>query len=51
MYHWDMPFSLTKLGGWTNPIVGDAFVSYAEFVLNTFGDRVSFFREPWIEDP
>lgn len=42
MYHWDLPYELQRLGGWTNPAVIDIFVDYAKILLDKFGDRVKY---------
>lgn len=40
LYHWDLPFALEKLGGWTNRDILHWFGEYASFCIRTFGDRV-----------
>ncbi|XP_050316395.1 myrosinase 1-like [Anthonomus grandis grandis] len=40
IYHWDTPYALDFLGGWTNPKMVDYFVAYADIAFNLFGDRV-----------
>lgn len=52
MYHWELPESLQKLGGWANVEMVDLFMDYAELLLKTFGDRVKIwttFNEPWYD--
>ncbi|KFQ39625.1 Lactase-phlorizin hydrolase, partial [Mesitornis unicolor] len=51
LFHWDLPQALQVLGGWQNDSIIDAFVNYADFCFDTFGDRVKFwitFHEPWV---
>lgn len=40
MFHWDLPQALEKRGGWPTRVVPDAFASYANILVKTFGDRV-----------
>jgi 6-phospho-beta-glucosidase len=40
LFHFDMPFELQKIGGWTNREVVDAYENYARVCFELFGDRV-----------
>ena len=40
LYHWDLPLALEKRGGWTNRIVVEAFIRFADVCSKSFGDRV-----------
>lgn len=41
MFHWDLPQSLeTRFGGWRDRRTADAFATYADTIVKTFGDRV-----------
>lgn len=40
LYHWDLPQALQDRGGWANRETVHAFVSYADIVARTLGDRV-----------
>jgi len=40
MFHWDLPQALEDEGGWRVRPTVDAFASYADFVVKTYGDRV-----------
>ncbi|KOB64528.1 Uncharacterized protein OBRU01_24123 [Operophtera brumata] len=42
IYHWDMPWNLQVLGGWTNPFVVQLFTDYAKVLFDKFGDRVKY---------
>ncbi|MFW9993619.1 MAG: GH1 family beta-glucosidase [Candidatus Odinarchaeota archaeon] len=51
LYHWDLPVLLQATGGWLSREVVDAYVDYATFVFNHFGDRVKLwitFNEPMV---
>ncbi|WP_220195985.1 GH1 family beta-glucosidase [Ktedonospora formicarum] len=50
LYHWDLPLSLHKVGGWTNRDTAYAFADYADIVTKRLGDRVANWitlNEPW----
>ncbi len=40
LYHWDLPYTLEKEGGWTNREILNWFGRYADLVTRHFGDRV-----------
>ena len=42
MYHFDLPYSLQKEGGWSNRKTIDAFVDYAKVLFENYGDRVTY---------
>ncbi|MFX0032039.1 MAG: GH1 family beta-glucosidase [Promethearchaeota archaeon] len=44
LYHWDLPLSLHQIGSWKSQKVIDAYVEYASFMFDQYGDRV----EKWI---
>ncbi|XP_055842676.1 myrosinase 1-like [Episyrphus balteatus] len=49
MYHWDLPAEIQKLGGFTNSVIINYFIAYAEELIINFGDRVKTwitFNEP-----
>ena len=51
LFHWDLPSSLQKIGGWESPEVVDAYVNYTTLMFNHFGDRVKkwiTFNEPMV---
>ena len=51
LYHWDLPLALHEIGGWENREVVEAYVEYAKFIFDHFGDRVKkwiTFNEPAI---
>ena len=43
LYHWDLPLTLEKEGGWLNKKTSDAFLEYATTCFREFGDRVKTF--------
>jgi beta-glucosidase len=43
LYHWDLPFALEAVGGWTNRDCAYWFADYAAIVAQRFGDRVKHF--------
>ncbi len=42
LYHWDLPLSLEKKGGWRKRSTAKAFEKYTEAVVKKLGDRVKF---------
>ncbi|XP_060595948.1 lactase/phlorizin hydrolase-like [Ruditapes philippinarum] len=51
LYHWDLPVSLNKTGGWLNESIVDAFAEYARICFEKFSDNVKYwitFNEPKI---
>ncbi|MFX1503492.1 MAG: GH1 family beta-glucosidase [Promethearchaeota archaeon] len=51
LYHWDLPLSLQEIGGWESREVIDAFINYASFMFDHYGDRVKkwiTFNEPLV---
>ncbi|MEP6684389.1 MAG: GH1 family beta-glucosidase [Parafilimonas sp.] len=40
LYHWDLPYTLHKKGGWTNRDIINWFSDYVSFCIQKFGDRV-----------
>ncbi|MFX0071682.1 MAG: GH1 family beta-glucosidase [Candidatus Hermodarchaeota archaeon] len=51
LYHWDLPVELNEMGAWESREVVDAFVEFASFAFNEFGDRVKnwiTFKEPLV---
>ncbi|MGX9419161.1 glycoside hydrolase family 1 protein [Vibrio sp. WJH972] len=43
LYHWDLPLTLEKKGGWLSKDTSDAYIEYAKLCFNEFGDRVKHF--------
>ncbi|XP_060525275.1 myrosinase 1-like [Cylas formicarius] len=41
-FHTDIPFELSKVGGFTNETTVQHFVDYTDLLFKTFGDRVKF---------
>ena len=51
LYHWDLPLALQEIGSWESREVVDAYVKYAKFIFDHYGDRVKkwiTFNEPAI---
>ncbi|MFW9902163.1 MAG: GH1 family beta-glucosidase, partial [Candidatus Thorarchaeota archaeon] len=51
LYHWDLPLELNNIGAWASSEVVNAFVDYARFMFDKFGDRVKkwiTFNEPLV---
>lgn len=40
LFHWDLPYELEKIGGWTNREIINYFIDYTFKVVSTFQDRV-----------
>lgn len=40
LFHYDLPYELSKIGGWENREIIDAFNNYAKVCFESFGDRV-----------
>jgi len=40
MFHWDLPQALEDRGGWRSRTVTDAFATYADTIVQAYGDRV-----------
>jgi beta-glucosidase len=52
LYHWDMPLSLARAGGWENRASIDWFRHYADVVFDNFHDQVDLYvlvNEPLVE--
>jgi beta-glucosidase len=43
LYHWDLPFALEAVGGWTNRDSAYWFADYAAVVARRYGDRVKHY--------
>ena len=51
LYHWDLPATLQRRGGWSNPDVAAWFADYVEVVSGRLGDRVRHWitlNEPFV---
>ncbi|MDO4594285.1 MAG: glycoside hydrolase family 1 protein [Tissierellia bacterium] len=42
MYHFDLPYELDKVGGWSNDKTVDAFEKFAKVLFENYGDRVKY---------
>jgi len=40
MFHWDLPQALEDRGGWRARVVPEAFATYADTIVQAYGDRV-----------
>lgn len=40
LFHYDLPYEMSKIGGWENRQIIDAFNHYAKVCFENFGDRV-----------
>lgn len=40
LFHYDLPYELSQIGGWENREIIDAFDAYAKVCFENFGDRV-----------
>lgn len=43
LFHWDLPITLQKAGGFLNRDIIDRFAAYAKIIAENFGDRVELF--------
>lgn len=51
LYHWDLPSTLQREGGWVNRQTAYAFADFAEIVVRRLSDRISTWttlNEPWV---
>nr|MDO8111168.1 family 1 glycosylhydrolase [Candidatus Sigynarchaeota archaeon] len=52
LYHFDLPMTLYRDGGWRNKRTVDAFTRYAKACFDRLGNRVTrwiTFNEPWVD--
>ncbi|SET48177.1 glycoside hydrolase family 1 protein [Thorsellia anophelis] len=42
LYHFDLPYALQKIGGWSSRETISAFEAYADFLLNLFSSKVTY---------
>lgn len=43
LFHWDLPITLHREGGWLNPNIVEAFEEYATLVAKEYGSKVKYF--------
>lgn len=43
MYHWDLPQKLQDMGGWTNSLIIDYILDFADLLFRLYGDKVYYF--------
>ena len=51
LHHWDLPATLQRRGGWSNPDVAEWFADYVAVVVKRLGDRVGHWitlNEPFV---
>lgn len=44
VFHFDLPESMQKIGGWGNRETIETFSTYCKFLFDTFGDKVSYWQ-------
>lgn len=50
LYHWELPSTLSDLGGWRNPDIAHWFADFTDVIMRRIGDRmhsVAPINEPW----
>lgn len=43
LFHWDLPYELSKKGGWMNEECVEWFENYSKIIAENFSDRVKYF--------